>query len=170
MSININKKKSKRSLQGKGHRLSDSMIQLNVLNGKDIIDQKFVGFEEQLEQIGLSPLRPTSIDIFQINVGKMCNQVCKHCHVDAGPDRTEIMTRKTLEKCLEILARTDIGTVDLTGGAPEMNPHFRWFVEEASKLGKIKINILLFWVVLVLQGLVIRIRSLKKLLWQQKKD
>ncbi|MCL4120975.1 UNVERIFIED_CONTAM: hypothetical protein GTU68_049693 [Idotea baltica] len=69
-------------------------------------------------------------------MGKMCNQVCAHCHVDAGPDRTEIMTRKTLERCLEILAATDIKTVDLTGGAPEMNPHFFWFVEEAAKLGK----------------------------------
>jgi len=74
--------------------------------------------------------------ILQINVGKMCNQVCKHCHVDAGPDRKEIMTRETMQHCLDALARTDIPTVDLTGGAPEMNPDFRWFVEEISKLGR----------------------------------
>ncbi len=92
------KKESKRSLQGKGHRLSDTMIQLNVLNGKDVIDAKFTPFGSKLKEIGLLPLKPTGIDILQINAGKMCNQVCKHCHVDAGPDRKEIMTRKTLEK------------------------------------------------------------------------
>ncbi len=134
--IAANKKESKRSLQGKGHRLSDTMIQLDVLNGKDIIDAKFTPFGRKLKDIGLLPLRPTGIEIFQINAGKMCNQVCKHCHVDAGPDRKEIMTRKTFERCLEILASTDIPTVDITGGAPEMNPNFRWFVEECSKLGK----------------------------------
>ncbi|MEY3445176.1 MAG: hypothetical protein RLZZ519_3457, partial [Bacteroidota bacterium] len=86
---------------------------------------------------GLNPLQPTGIDIFQMNMGKMCNQVCKHCHVDAGPDRKEIMTRETMQLCLEVLAKNpSIQIVDLTGGAPEMNPEFRWFVEEARKLGK----------------------------------
>ena len=67
----------------------------------------------------------------------MCNQVCKHCHVDAGPDRREIMTRETMELCLRAIAQGQhITTVDLTGGAPEMNPHFRWFVEEITRLGK----------------------------------
>jgi radical SAM/Cys-rich protein len=74
--------------------------------------------------------------VFQVNVGKMCNQVCKHCHVDAGPDRKEIMTRETMQECLEALAQSDIPTVDLTGGAPEMNPDFRWFVQEIRKLGR----------------------------------
>ncbi|MCL4133234.1 UNVERIFIED_CONTAM: hypothetical protein GTU68_060829 [Idotea baltica] len=69
-------------------------------------------------------------------MGKMCNQVCAHCHVDAGPDRKEIMTQETMLQCLDVLKTNDIKTVDLTGGAPEMNPHFRWFVEELSKLGK----------------------------------
>lgn len=64
----------------------------------------------------------------------MCNQVCAHCHVDAGPDRKEIMTRETMLQCLDVLKRSDFDTVDLTGGAPEMNPHFRWFVEEISAL------------------------------------
>ena len=82
-------------------------------------------------------MRSTGIEIFQINVGKMCNQVCKHCHVDAGPDRKEIMTRETMELCLHAIAQgKHITTVDLTGGAPEMNPHFRWFVEEITRLGK----------------------------------
>ena len=65
----------------------------------------------------------------------MCNQVCAHCHVDAGPDRKEKMSRKTLEQCLRILEQTSVTTLDLTGGAPEMHPDFRWFVKEASQLG-----------------------------------
>ena len=93
-------------------------------------------FRKRISEAGLFPLKPTHLDIFQMNLGKMCNQVCKHCHVDAGPDRKEIMTRETMQQCLDILAVHDISTVDLTGGAPEMNPDFRWFVEELSKLGK----------------------------------
>lgn len=66
----------------------------------------------------------------------MCNQTCAHCHVDAGPDRKEIMTRETMQDCLSALNAPEIETVDITGGAPEMNPDFRWFVEEIKKLGK----------------------------------
>jgi radical SAM/Cys-rich protein len=65
----------------------------------------------------------------------MCNQVCAHCHVDAGPDRKEIMTRETMQQCLDVIEEIGVKTVDLTGGAPEMNPDFRWFVEQASSLG-----------------------------------
>ena len=65
----------------------------------------------------------------------MCNQVCAHCHVDAGPDRKEKMSRATLEKCLAILEQTHVHTLDLTGGAPEMHPDFRWFVQEAKQRG-----------------------------------
>jgi radical SAM/Cys-rich protein len=93
-------------------------------------------FDAALEGAGLHPLRPTRTDIFQMNLGKMCNQTCRHCHVDAGPDRREVMSRETMEQCLAALAKTDIPTVDLTGGAPEMNPHFRWLVEEVRKLGR----------------------------------
>ena len=93
-------------------------------------------FDEALAPAGLSPLRPTTIDIFQVNVGKLCNQACRHCHVDAGPDRREVMTRQTMEACLAALARTAIPTVDITGGAPELNPDFRWFVAECRKLGR----------------------------------
>ena len=81
-------------------------------------------------------LPAVKLRIFQVNVGKMCNQVCKHCHVDAGPDRKEIMTKATMELCLKALASPDILTVDITGGAPEMNPYFKWFVSEISKMGK----------------------------------
>jgi radical SAM/Cys-rich protein len=93
-------------------------------------------FEQSLEEAGLFPLHATGITVFQINVGKLCNQTCRHCHVDAGPDRTEIMTRETAELCIGTLARTDIQTVDITGGAPELNPNFRWLVEQAHSLGR----------------------------------
>ena len=82
-------------------------------------------------------LRPAPIEIFQVNVGKLCNMACRHCHVDAGPDRTdEMMSRETMELCLAALDRTAASTVDITGGAPELNPHFRYLVEEALRRGK----------------------------------
>ncbi|HMR05339.1 MAG TPA: arsenosugar biosynthesis radical SAM protein ArsS [Polyangiaceae bacterium] len=93
-------------------------------------------FEHALQASALHPLRPTQIDVFQINVGRICNQTCRHCHVDAGPDRTEIMTRDTMQLCLDALAQTDIPILDITGGAPELNPHFRWLVEQATALGR----------------------------------
>lgn len=95
-----------------------------------------MNFAEALRGAGLLPLRPTKIEILQINVGKLCNQVCKHCHVDAGPTRTERMTRETAQLCIDALARTSIPTVDVTGGAPELNANFRWLVEEARALGR----------------------------------
>ena len=93
-------------------------------------------FEDRLGDTGLNNLRATGIHTFQINVGRMCNQVCTHCHVDAGPDRKEIMTRETMQLCLDALAKTDAPIVDLTGGAPEMNPSFRWLVERIVELGR----------------------------------
>ena len=93
-------------------------------------------FDERLGQIDLLPLRATGITVFQINVGKLCNQTCRHCHVDAGPDREERMTRETAEWCMRLLEQTQIPTVDITGGAPELNPNFRWIVEEAKRLGR----------------------------------
>jgi radical SAM/Cys-rich protein len=127
-----------KSLQAQHHKLADTAEQIEILeHGVNHDDAfKLVPFQQQLEAIGLYPLLPTGIDIFQINVGKMCNQVCRHCHVDAGPDRKEIMTRETMQLCLDILATSNINTVDLTGGAPELNPDFRWFVDEIKKLGK----------------------------------
>ena len=93
-------------------------------------------FDGALVDAGLPPLTASAIEIFQINVGKVCNQTCRHCHVDAGPDRREEMSRETMELCLAALAKTRIPTVDITGGAPEMNPHFRWLVEECVALGR----------------------------------
>src|SRR5438132_1187474 len=81
-------------------------------------------FEEALADSGLWPLRATGIQVLQINVGKLCNQTCRHCHVDAGPERREVMSRETMDVCLDVLARAHIPTLDITGGAPEMNPHF----------------------------------------------
>lgn len=81
-------------------------------------------------------LRATGIEVLQINVGKLCNQTCRHCHVDAGPERREIMSRETMEACLRLFAQTKIPILDITGGAPELNPHFRWLVQEARRLGR----------------------------------
>ena len=120
-----------KSLKAQHHLLADSHAQIDILANKE-----FPAFQDKLKNAGLFPLKPTQIELFQVNLGKMCNQTCKHCHVDAGPDRKEIMTKATMLQCLAVLAHNDIHTVDLTGGAPEMNPHFRWFVEECRKLGK----------------------------------
>ncbi len=92
--------------------------------------EEFKAFDCALKESNLFPLTATGVDIFQINFGKKCNQACKHCHVEAGPDRNEMISRETLNECLSILDKTDIPTIDITGGAPEMNPHFRWFVKE----------------------------------------
>jgi radical SAM/Cys-rich protein len=84
-----------------------------------------------------APLKPGPLKIFQINVGKWCNQACRHCHVDASPSRTEVMSWTTMEKCLQIIGiNSGIETVDITGGAPEGHPHFRDFVRAARALGK----------------------------------
>jgi radical SAM/Cys-rich protein len=80
-------------------------------------------------------LRRAPIRVLQVNVGKLCNQACQHCHVDAGPKRTEIMTRETVEEVLAAVRRCRIRTVDITGGAPELNPHFEYLVSEARALG-----------------------------------
>ncbi|MDX1410191.1 MAG: radical SAM protein, partial [Saprospiraceae bacterium] len=129
-------KQRSKSLQARDSALSDTFYQLQVLNDHDLTYEQLPQFTEVLANHGYLELRPQRIEILQVNVGKLCNQTCAHCHVDAGPDRTEVMSRAHLEQCLEILATHDIPTVDITGGAPEMNPHFRWFVEECARLGK----------------------------------
>jgi radical SAM/Cys-rich protein len=80
-------------------------------------------------------LRADGVRVLQINVGKTCNQTCRHCHVDAGPDRREQMDRATMRACLNAVAGSRIPVVDITGGAPEMNPNFRWLVAESRALG-----------------------------------
>ena len=126
-----------KSLKGQQHELANSSYQLKVLQAPTKHGDTFPAFATRLQEHNLYPLKPTGTSILQVNVGKMCNQTCKHCHVDAGPDRKEIMTRDTMQLCLDALLQSpQITTVDLTGGAPEMNPDFRWFVEELSKLGR----------------------------------
>jgi radical SAM/Cys-rich protein len=92
-------------------------------------------FRDALRATGLHPLRPTKIAVLQINVGKRCNQTCRHCHVDAGPDRTEVMPHTVIEACLRFLERARIPTLDVTGGAPELHPEFRAIVARAAALG-----------------------------------
>ena len=123
-----------KSLKVLQHPLSSSSNQLVILEND--VQNRQPRFKDKVAALGMFPLKPVDVEIFQVNVGKMCNQVCKHCHVDAGPDRKEIMTRETMELCLGVLKTSAIKTVDLTGGAPEMNPDFRWFVEEIKTLGK----------------------------------
>ncbi len=92
-------------------------------------------FEAALGSAGLFPLRPTALDILQINVGKRCNQTCRHCHVDAGPDKKEVMTRPVIEAVLTFLERYRIPTFDITGGAPELHPDFREIVVRGAGTG-----------------------------------
>jgi radical SAM/Cys-rich protein len=90
-------------------------------------------FTATLEKHGLA-LRRSAPEILQINVGKLCNLTCVHCHVNAGPKRKEILTRESVDRIVDWLAGTDIPTLDLTGGAPEMNPHFRYFIRRVREL------------------------------------
>lgn len=121
------------SLQRQSHKLATASEQLRILNNRD---SGLRPFSDALVESNLFPLKATGVKILQINVGKLCNQTCKHCHVDAGPDRTESMTRATADLCLMALETTNISTIDITGGAPELNPHFRRIVSKASQLGR----------------------------------
>jgi len=76
-----------------------------------------------------------TLDTLQVNLGYLCNLSCAHCHVNAGPQRTELMSLETVGEVLELLRRQQVATLDLTGGAPELNPHFRHLVREARALG-----------------------------------
>ncbi len=128
------------SLKARANPLAETAAQLRVLNNVSIaaptLPARIPAFAQKMYGVGLDPLLATGIRVFQINVGKLCNQTCAHCHVDAGPDRKEIMTRETAELCIRALGQTDIPTVDITGGAPELNPQFRWLVEQSKALGR----------------------------------
>jgi radical SAM/Cys-rich protein len=119
------------TLLRRGDRLAEPAHQLAVLASSGRHPQ----FARTLAEKGLGPLRAAGIDVLQINVGKKCNQTCRHCHVDAGPDRREMMARETMQDCLDAVARAGIPTVDITGGAPELHPDFRWLVHSARRLG-----------------------------------
>jgi len=121
-----------RSLQARGHELASPLAQRAALARTGV-----PAFAEVLARHGRAPLEARAIEVLQVNVGKLCNQACAHCHVDAGPDRREVMSRETAEQVVELLRRhPEIPTVDVTGGAPELNPQFRFLVSEAFGLGR----------------------------------
>jgi len=107
---------------------------LPIVSDQATVPRSAVAFDTMLADHGLE-LRAERLGTLQVNVGKLCNQACKHCHVDAGPARTEIMTAATVDRVLGAIARCDISTVDITGGAPELNPSFRHLVRESRRLG-----------------------------------
>ncbi len=127
--ISVKEKKSKRSLHGQGVAISQSKRQLQIL---DETLNYSPAFQDTLKDNGFVNLKPSGLEILQINLGYMCNLTCEHCHVDAGPDRKEKMSREVLEECLRVLDESKAHTVDLTGGAPEMHPDFLWLLEELS--------------------------------------
>ncbi|MEO6056439.1 MAG: arsenosugar biosynthesis radical SAM (seleno)protein ArsS [Gemmatimonadales bacterium] len=120
------------TLQKQRHPLATGLAQRGRLAEVPLASS----FETALEGAALFPLHATGIDVLQINVGKKCNQTCRHCHVDAGPDRTEMMPDDVVEACLRVLADAAIPTLDITGGAPELHPAFRRIVETAAGLGR----------------------------------
>ena len=124
-----------KSLHKRESALANSKRQLEILSNGIFKNGELPTFASKISETNQFPLKAKKLEILQINVGYMCNQVCEHCHVDAGPDRKEIMTKETMQQCLQVIKNTGAHTLDLTGGAPEMNPNFRWFVEEASKAG-----------------------------------
>ncbi len=123
----------KKSLKARNNDIANTARQMEILSSGIFANGELPTFAEKIKETNKFPLRPKKLEILQINLGYMCNQVCGHCHVDAGPDRKEIMTKETMLQCLDVIRKTTAHTLDLTGGAPEMNPNFRWFVEEASK-------------------------------------
>ncbi|HEX8653391.1 MAG TPA: arsenosugar biosynthesis radical SAM (seleno)protein ArsS [Pyrinomonadaceae bacterium] len=106
---------------------------LPILDSQQAVARSPANFDERLAAHGLS-LRAATVETLQVNVGKLCNQACKHCHVDARPSRTEIMTRETVEQVIRVLRQFRFPTLDITGGAPELNPSFRHLVREARAL------------------------------------
>ena len=135
-----------KTLSRRGHALADPAAQLRILSGpvprgagetRSGEDDAAADFGAALSDAGLPALAAASLDTLQVNVGKLCNMTCAHCHVDAGPDRkAENMTAATADAVLALLEVSGAGTLDLTGGAPEMNPHFRRLVTTARGLGR----------------------------------
>lgn len=117
------------TLLRQGHSLSDPQTQLQLL-----ADQAAgISFSRKVAEHGVELLQPTGLQVLQANVGKVCNQTCEHCHVDAGPERRESMSVDVAQACLNLLQRARIPVLDITGGAPEMNPQFRMLVSGARQ-------------------------------------
>ena len=122
------------TLLRQGSPLADAAEQRRILEGDR--SRGIPAFQDALESRGLQPLTAGRIEILQVNVGRLCNQTCRHCHVDAGPDRREVMNAETVDACLRVLDEAQIPTLDITGGAPELNPNFRRIVTTARGLGR----------------------------------
>jgi radical SAM/Cys-rich protein len=122
------------TLLREGNPLADVGRQREILERPG--NKSLPSFQQTLVQHGVADLRRGDLKTLQINVGKLCNQTCRHCHVDAGPDRRELMTKENFEHCLRLIEESQVDTVDITGGAPEMNPYFEWFVTEVRKLNR----------------------------------
>jgi len=122
------------TLHRTGNPLASPIEQLHILQDRQ--PSLVAPFGDKLAEQGVLPLFRKRLTALQVNVGKVCNQTCMHCHVDAGPDRRESMTYETARQVIDFLARSEVKTLDITGGAPEMNPHFRMPVQEARKLDK----------------------------------
>jgi radical SAM/Cys-rich protein len=120
------------TLQKQRHPLADAAEQRRRLAELGRRDD----FAAALEGAGLRPLRATGLEVLQVNLGKRCNQTCRHCHVDAGPERSEVMPAEVVEACLRVLRESAIPTLDITGGAPELHPDFRRLVREGRALGR----------------------------------
>jgi radical SAM/Cys-rich protein len=122
-----------RSLRARGAALAPPEAQLRLLRGLPLAGGDFA---EALRGAGWPALRPHRLEVLQLNVGRLCNMTCRHCHVDAGPDRVaENMDRETVDLCLAAVDRLGVRTVDVTGGAPELNPHFRYLVDACVARG-----------------------------------
>ncbi len=94
-------------------------------------------FDQKLKDAGYYPLRAREVVTLQTNIGYKCNLSCTHCHVEASPDRAEMMSLSTVYRLIDVLRKNrEITTVDITGGSPELNPHFAYFVEASADMGK----------------------------------
>jgi len=120
------------TLRKRGAELASPVTQRRLLESFGLEKS----FPDALADSGLLPFEAVGIAVLQINVGKVCNQTCRHCHVDAGPDRDEVMSDEVVEAVLSVLERTRIPTLDITGGAPELHPRFRELVTRARALGR----------------------------------
>lgn len=130
--------RSTTSMKGRRVPLTRPERQFEVLSEAEVTDgpTETGSFRKDLAASGWDDLTPAELEIVQINVGKLCNMTCRHCHVDSGPDRTEEnMDRETVEQCLDLILESGAHTVDLTGGAPELNPHFEYIVETCAEEG-----------------------------------
>jgi len=126
------------SLSSRRSPLAEPRCQIRALEAVDLDNVPSAGnFDAAITKSPSGALTAVGVEIFQINLGKLCNMTCRHCHVDAGPDRwREVMSREAVDDCLAALDRTRAHTVDLTGGAPELNPSFRYLVDQCVARGK----------------------------------